>query len=125
MNTLISILQNPAVLFGVGVLVKYFPVLRTFISNRAIPYINMALALLGALLALFQGAVPPPDAVPGSIVFASGYATVIPLSLPFFGGAVSGFLGAVQSAATNAALAYLLNKLTINQIAVRPRDSKQ
>lgn len=127
MDRIIAILQSPLALFVVGAAVKYLPVLRTFIPNRAIPYLNMALALVGALLSLLQGAAPPPDAVPGSFTVAA-LATgvpVIPFSLPFFGSAVSGFLGAMQSAVTNAALAYILNKLTLNQVGTRPTDSKR
>lgn len=123
MEAIINAIQNPVVLFALGAIVKYLPVVRTFISNRAIPYINMGLALLGALLNLLQGAVPTPDAVPGAYAVAS--TGVISMSLPFFGGAASGFLGAIQSAVSNAAMAYLLNKLTLNQIAKRPSDSKQ
>lgn len=122
MDAIIGLLQNPAALFVVGLIVKYFPVIRTVIVNRAIPYLNMGLALGGAVLALVTGAV---GAEIKPAVFASWYPEHSTIMVAGFGGVFGGLLGAVKAALWNAGSAYIMNKLLINQVAVRPKDSLQ
>lgn len=122
MDTLIGLLQNPAALFVVGLLVKYFPGLRLLIANRAIPYINVAMALLGAVLALATGAVGT-EIKPA--VFASWYPEHTVVVANGLAGVFGGLFGCIKSAIFNAGLAYITNKLLVNQIATRPGDSKQ
>jgi hypothetical protein len=121
MEFLIGLLQNPLLLTGLGVLVKFFPGIRTVIANRAIPYMNMAVALAGALLALATAAVGT-EVKPA--VFASWYPEPLFVTAGL-GGAFGGLFGCVKSAVWNAGCAYVLNKLALNQILVRPMDSRQ
>jgi hypothetical protein len=122
MDTIIGLLQNPLVLVGLGVLVKFFPGLRTVIYNRAIPYINVGVALLGALLALASGVVAE-EIKPA--LFASWYPEHSTIVVAGFGGVFGGLFGALKAALWNAGSAYVLNKLALNQILVRPSDSLQ
>jgi hypothetical protein len=122
MDTLIGLLQNPLMLTAVGLIVKYAPGARTMIANRAIPYLNMAVALLGALLALATGAV---GAEVKPAMFASWYPEHTTIVSAGFGGAFGGLFGCLKSAVWNAGSAYLIHKLALNQILVRPSDSKQ
>lgn len=122
MDTLIGLIQNPAVLFGLGMLVKYFPGIRTVIANKAIPYINVGLAFLGAALALATGVVGE-EIKPA--VFASWYPEHTQIVVAGFGGAFGGLFGCLKSAVWNAGFAYITNKLLVNQLAATPADSKR
>jgi hypothetical protein len=120
MNTIIGLLQNPLLLVGLGVVVKFFPGVRTVIANRAIPYINIGVALLGALLALATGVV---GAEIKPAMFASWYPEHSTVVAAGFGGVFGGLFGALKSSLWNAGSAYVMNKLLINQVAKRPTDS--
>jgi hypothetical protein len=122
MEAIIGLLQNPLVLVGLGVVVKFAPGVRTTISNRIIPYINMGVALLGALLALGTSVVGS-EVKPA--LFASWYPEHMTVMAAGFGGAFGGLFGAVKSALWNAGQAYIIHKLTMNQVAVRPADSRR
>lgn len=122
MDTIIGLLQNPLLLVGLGVLVKFFPGIRTVIANRAIPYLNIGVAFLGALLALATGVVGT-EIKPA--MFASWYPEHSEIMAAGFGGAFGGIFGSLKSAVWNAGCAYVLNKLALNQILVRPGDSRQ
>jgi hypothetical protein len=120
MDTIIGLLQNPLVLTALGILVKFFPGIRTAIANRAIPYLNIGVAFLGALLALATG-VAGTEIKPA--MFASWYPEHSTIMVAGFGGVFGGFFGCVKSAVWNAGCAYVLNKLALNQITTRPEDS--
>jgi hypothetical protein len=122
MDTLIGLLQNPLLLTGLGILVKFFPRIRTVIANRAIPYLNMAVAFVGALLALATGAV---GAEVKPAMFASWYPEHMTVAAAGFGGAFGGLFGCLKSAVWNAGFAYIINKLAFNQITVTPADSRR
>lgn len=122
MDTLIGLMQNPVVLLGVGMLVKYFPKVRELIANKAIPYINVALAFLGALLALATGAV---GEVIKPAMFASWSPEQATIVAAGFGGAFGGLFVALKAAIWNAGAAYIMNKLLVNQVASNPPDSKR
>jgi len=121
MDAIIGILQNPVVLMLAGVAVKYLPKVREVVANRAITYINVGLAFLGAVLALLTGAVGSEIA---PAVFASWYPEHTTIVTAGFGGAFGGLLGCFKSALWNAGSAYIMNKLLINQISITPPDSK-
>lgn len=122
MDWLLGLMQNPALLFALGFVTKYFPGIRTLIANRAIPYVNVALAFLGALLTLLTGAVG--DEIKPA-VFASWYPEHTVVAASSLASVFGGLFGCIKSAIFNAGMAYLANKLLVNQIATRPGDSKQ
>ena len=70
MEVITAVLASPITLMALGVIVKFMPGVREMISNRIIPTLNIAVALIGSLIALATGAAGapvPPDAVPGVV----------------------------------------------------------
>jgi hypothetical protein len=126
MQEILAFMQNPAVLFGLGVLIKYVPKVRTFIANRAIPYVNIGVALLGGLLQMLTTVVPP-DAVPSTFTAAAhqfNSGIVFSGFFSFLGNEARGFWGVVGGSLGSAAQAYLLNRLLLHEGFKTPKDSK-
>lgn len=101
MDAIFPILNNPLVLAGLGLVVKFVPGVRTVIANKLIPAILTAVAWV-------SGIVGPADA------HAAGFA---------FG--LGGILGGLGSAVFSAAQSWALNEMFLRHFTPKkPSDSK-
>lgn len=109
MDALLAILNNPMVLAGIGLVIKFVPGVRTLIANRLIPLILSVVAWLANI-------VGPAEA------HAMGGPLHI-MALPLFG--LGGILGGLGSAVWQAAQAWALNEMFLRHAAPKkPADSK-